>query len=457
MPQFNQLAVDSLDQFIYGRAPKPLHLPGGVVIGGGEVHPELNFTLPEMEITEATLDQVHTHYQQMISEACQRAVDLKSSTLVVEYELLPPQTMNPQWGADVVAILRQTMDEYAKEHGLKGALRITPNDIRDHERPPKMRSGYLWDNMVKSFELCRDAGADMLSIESTGGKEVHDDAILNADLPQAAYALGVLAARDMAFLWNTIVKTCQGSSCVPAGDTACGFGNTAMVLAENKYIPKVWAAVIRVMTVARSLVAYEQGAIGPSKDCAYEGPYIKAITGFPISMEGAQAACAHLSQVGNISAAVADLWSNESVQNVKLLGGMAPTVSVEQLVYATRMMNVAASHNAAKQYQSWLVESDSHFDPQAFVLRPDVVLDVSQQIIKEPTPYGKVRIGAFAACEAIRKGHEAGLLDISERDLTWLDMLSSQAEMLPEDPAELEAQIVPVLDREKVLLKEYPA
>ena len=36
--------------------------------------------------------------------------------------------------------------------------------------------------MVRSFELCAQAGADLLSIESTGGKEVHDDALLNGDL-----------------------------------------------------------------------------------------------------------------------------------------------------------------------------------------------------------------------------------------------------------------------------------
>ncbi len=72
------------------------------------------------------------------------------------------------------------------------------------------------------------------------------------------------------------------------------------------------------MTVPRSLVAFEEGAVGPNKDCAYEGVYIKAITA-PNRSEGAEAACAHLSPIGNIAKAFPDLWSNESVQNVKLL------------------------------------------------------------------------------------------------------------------------------------------
>src|ERR1039457_6460689 len=132
-----------------------------------------------------------------------------------------------------------------------------------------------------------------------------------------------------------------------------------MALADTRHIPKVWAAVVRVMTVARSLVAQERGAVGPGKDCAYENVYLKAITGCPMSMEGAEAACAHLSPVGNIAKAVADLWSNESVQNIKLLGGMAPTVCVEQLLFATRLMNTASAHGAAsaRLLRDWLVES----------------------------------------------------------------------------------------------------
>ena len=115
----------------------------------------------------------------------------------------------------------------------------------------------------------------------------------------------------------------------------------AMVLAEKKYIPTLFAAVVRVITVVRTIVAIEEGAVGPDKDCGYEGPFLKAITGTPISMEGKTSACAHFSPVGNIACACADLWSNESVQNIKLLSGMAPAAYAEQLEYDTRLMNAA--------------------------------------------------------------------------------------------------------------------
>ena len=66
---------------------------------------------------------------------------------------------------------------------------------------------------------------------------------------------------------------------------------------------RVFAAVVRAVSAVRTLVCYECGAVGPGKDCGYENPILKAITGFPIAMEGKTAACAHLSPVGNIAAA----------------------------------------------------------------------------------------------------------------------------------------------------------
>ena len=42
-----------------------------------------------------------------------------------------------------------------------------------------------------------EAGADLLAIESTGGKEVSDPALMNADLRRIAFALGVLALRQI--------------------------------------------------------------------------------------------------------------------------------------------------------------------------------------------------------------------------------------------------------------------
>ena len=143
-----------------------------------------------------------------------------------------------------------------------------------------------------------------------------------------------------------------------------------MQLAHQKMLPEVLAAVVRAMSAARSLVAFEHGAIGPSKDCAYEGPVIKAITGCPIAMEGKSATCAHFSPLGNIASAMCDLWSNESVQNVRLLSGNAPEAYAETLAYDCRLMNVATARNQALTLRDWLTESDEWLSPQAAILSP---------------------------------------------------------------------------------------
>jgi methanol--5-hydroxybenzimidazolylcobamide Co-methyltransferase len=230
-----------------------------------------------------------------------------------------------------------------------------------------------------------------------------------------------------------------------------------MVLAGQKLIPRVFAAVVRVASVPRSLVAYEMGALGPSKDCAYEGPYLKAIAGVPISMEGRSAACAHLSPVGNIAQAVCDCWSNESVQNVRLLSASAPVVSLEQLVYDCRLMNTALAqpNGDAHKLRDWLVESDAPLDPQAFVLRPDVVLRISREIMQEKTPYLRTRRAVLAALQEIRQAHQCGQLKIPAREIRWLDILQAQADALPEDEDELTREMLQSAEAEKFLPAEY--
>ena len=457
MPEFHSLAIQDLNSFIFGSCPHPILLKNGLSIGGGLVFPELNFTLPGMIVDASSMPEVRKEYTQIITEASKRAVELNAPGLVVEFELLPDLTLTPEWGAEITKILKDSLNDIQSKSGLKTALRVTPNDIREFERPPIQRSGEFVDKMYRGFELCGEAGADFFSIESTGGKEIHDDAILNGDLDLSLFALAILGSRDMTYLWGNIVDISNRFGVIPAGDSACGFANTAMVLAEQHFIPRVWAALIRVMAVPRSLVAFEQGAIGPNKDCAYEGPYIKAITGCPISLEGAEAAVAHLSPIGNIAKAVPDLWSNESVNNIKLLGGMAPTVSLEQIVYATRLMNTASSHgiSSALNLRDWLIESDANLDPQAYVLKPSVVLDIAKEIVNEPTAYLRTRKAAQITLQKLREAGEKGELYYSKNELRWLDRLSNKSEGLSEDEDEFISSILPILDRRKIRLSEY--
>jgi methanol--5-hydroxybenzimidazolylcobamide Co-methyltransferase len=454
----SRLAITSLENFVYGRCPNPISTRRGLQIGTGSVLPEVNFTLPAMLVNETTWPEVVACYHEMIEGVIRRSVELEVPQLLVEFETLPDLTLNPEWGLEITRLLADKLIAAQKEHGIKTALRFTPNDIREFSRPPVMRSGRYWENMCTVFEKAGEAGADFLSIESTGGKELNDEALINADLPGVVFALGVLGCRDMAFLWKEIVGACSRNGVIPAGDSACGFGNTAMVLADKHMIPRVFAAVVRVATVPRTLVALEQGAVGPCKDCAYEGVYIKAITGTPIALEGKSAACAHFSPVGNIAAAVCDCWSNESVQNVQLLSGKAPEVSAEQLAYDCRLMNVAARRSAedARRLRDWLVESDAPLDPQAYVLHPEVVLRISEKIVEGKTPYDKTRIAVQAALEELRKGALSKDYRLDPREENWLDMMEmAMEESIPATEEQMIAQQVSLVDASKCNLREY--
>lgn len=455
--RYRELTINDPDQLLFGTAPHPQLTRRGLDLGGGQVYPELNFTLPPMEVTAATMPVVTRHYRDIIGDALKRAVELQAPGVVIEFETVPPMTATPEFGLEIAQILLQAMDQAYRQHGLKSALRMTPNDNREFARPPVLRSGQHWEHMLQLFELSAAAGAEWLSIESVGGKELHDEALMQCDLGQVIFSLCVLGVRDMEFLWRTLGGIASRNGVVCAGDTACGFGNTAMVLAEQKMIPRVFAAVVRAISAVRTLVCYEQGAIGPGKDCGYENPYLKAITGFPMAMEGKTSACAHLSPLGNIAAAYADLWSNESVQNVRLLGGQAPTVYLEQLVYDCRLMNraLAEGPQAALTLRRWLVESDAPLDPQAWVLMPEHVIGISRAIVSASDPYQAGVAAARAAIAALRAGLAAGRLQIPKREIGFLDSMSRQLDALPDQEGDFIEEQKAIADPTRYLPAEY--
>jgi methanol---5-hydroxybenzimidazolylcobamide Co-methyltransferase len=432
---FSTLAYTAAEPLLYGVSLHPLSCGLGLTIGSGLVYPEVNFTLPPIDINPNTWLEVLAHYAQMASDILRRAASLSAPGLVLEFELLPAMTERPEWGAEITALLKQQMRTYHEKYNLPCALRVTPTDLRDQVKPPQLRTGHAWEQVQQSLELCAEAGADILSIESVGGKEVHDQALMYGDFQGIVFALGILAPRDMAWLWHQIGEVCdQYPGVVPGGDSACGFANTAMQLAHQKMLPEVLAAVVRAMSAVRSLTAFEQGAVGPSKDCAYEGPVLKAITGFPISMEGKSASCAHFSPLGNIAAGMCDLWSNESVQNVRLLSGNAPEVFTELLTYDCRLMNAAAAtHGGALQMRNWMTASDQWLSPQAAVLSPDATMKIATAIVNADTPYHRTIAAGRAAVDVLNDGTQQGKLRLSKKEQQWLTRIDEALEEFPAD------------------------
>ena len=456
MEPFHKLAVVSADDLLFGHAVRPVTTRSGLVIGGGAVVPEINFTLPTMLVEPGTLAEVDRIYREMARGVLKRAAELSVPGLVMEFETLPPMTENPDWGMSVANILLEEIADARAKHGIVGSLRMTPNDTREMERPPRMRDGQLVDRMFELFERSAAAGADLLSIESVGGKEVHDDALTYGEIRQSVFGLCILGVRDMRWLWTHIVDIANRNGALPAGDTACGFANTAMVLAEQRMISRVFAAVVRAISAVRSLVAYECGATGPGKDCGYENVILKAITGCPMAMEGRTSACAHLSPVGNVAAAACDTWSNESVQQVKLLGAMAPVTCMEQLCYDCRLMNAAIADGPAamRQLQKWHVEPDVALDPQAVVLSPASAVAIGNAIVDAPTHYEAGRAAGLAALAQIRQAQASGL-KLDSMEVPWLDRLEADLEGMPTDEAAFIDAMMDEVDVDKFRPQDY--
>ncbi len=247
----------------------------------------------------------------------------------------------------------------------------------------------------------------------------------------------MLAPRDMEWLWTKIVEIAHRHKVIPGADSACGFANTAMQLAGQGMLPEVLAAVIRAASAVRSLVAYQCGAVGPSKDCAYEGPVLKAITGTPIAMEGKSASCAHFSPIGNVAAAMCDLWSNESVQNIRLLSGSAPEAFLELLAYDCRLFNEATRQNKVLEYRSLLVHSDIALSPQALVLSPESTIEIAGAIVAQADPYHQTLAAARAAVDIIERSVKQATLTLPAREQDWLNKISRALDDMPDNEGSL--------------------
>lgn len=455
--KYNQLTINSEKKLFFGTAKYPVKTPRGLLIGGGSVYAELNFTLPPMNINKNTFADIKKQYKQIVTDAIQRSIQLNSAGLVLEFETLLEMTLEPKYGIELVKVMNEVCEDFFHKNGFMSEIRLTPNDVRDYDRPPKMRTSPYLDTMMELFEVGAQNGGDLLSIESTGGKEIFDDALMMCDIKTVIFSLAVLGVRDMKYLWKKIIDIAHKTGRVPGGDTACGFGNTAMVLAEKGYIPKVFAAIVRIATVVRTLVAIEQGAQGPDKDCGYEGPFLKAITGTPISMEGKTAACAHFSPVGNVAAACCDLWSNESVQNIMLLSGMAPTAYLEQLEYDVRLFNQAIKQGEfmVLNLQKLLVDSDISYDPQAFILAPKSVIEISKEIVKGGTYLEAAVLGCIKGLDIIERAIASGELDIEKREKSWINKMRNEISEIPLNESNFVEMVLPQLDELKWLPAEY--
>jgi methanol--5-hydroxybenzimidazolylcobamide Co-methyltransferase len=158
-------------------------------------------------------------------------------------------------------------------------------------------------------------------------------------------------------------------------------------------------------------------------------------------MEGKSASCAHFSPVGNVAAAMCDLWSNESVQNVRLLSGPAPEAYLELLAYDCRLFNQALHSGTEHAYQNLLVESDIHLSPQAYILSPEATSRIASAIVRESDHYTMTLAAAKEAVSILRDGVQRKKLELNSREAEWLDRISRELDALTTDEQEMLASM----------------
>lgn len=433
MRNFAYMATKSWDELLPGTSKHPLRYGRGLELGKGNVVPEIKY-FPRRE-NERNEENLKREYKEITENVLKRAANLGMSNLQLETEQTFLVTKIPRLGGEITNIQRSVIDKYSDEFGINCALRVTVADIREPKNG--IRESEEVSQMMESFESAAENGADVLSIESTGGKEVFNYSLIRQDMEGVLFSVGILGSLDMDYLWKEIVKISNRHGAVPGGDTDCAHSNSAMIMAEGLLPPvnisHTFSAVVRAIGAARSLVAYEQGATGPGKDCGYENVILKAITGFPMSMEGKSSASAHSSLVGNVAAAACDLWSNEQIENVRLYGGWGPQVFTEILGYDVSLINAALNNGMSSQIRDLLTLANPD-DPQVTVLSPQVAWKIGQAITEHTGNYYlRSKNAALEAMKQINESHSKKKSSISHNEERISGNIEKFLEKMPVD------------------------
>ncbi len=451
--RFTTMAYSEADEMVFGNAKKPVKAGFDLEIGAGYTTAEVNYA-PRPEAGE-TQEKLVNEYQRITKDIMARAVQVGFPSVVLETEHVQQMTNNPAWGAAVAHAQKTIMEEYNEEYGIKCALRHTPGDIREDKEFLGLR-GDKMTVVMESFDQIAESGADLLSIESMGGKEIFDYAVLRNDVPGMLYAIGCLGSMDMDYLWQEIAKVAQQKGVTAAGDTDCAQANTAMFIAGgllDKNLAHTLAIVARAISAPRSLAAYEAGAVGPGKDCGYENIIVKAISGMPMSFEGKTSTCAHSDVMGNLIMQCCDLWSNESVEYHAEFGGTSVQCWSESLNYDCALMNTALKSGNEKILRDLLMASDRFRDPQSYILAYDNAYKVGEAIIKDGEDIFLRAKNAGMECCNILNGSEG--LDMTKFELGALakataefEALTSESETFMSDCMEKFSKEVPVFKPE---------
>ena len=430
---FTKMVTESADDMLFGETKNPVKLGLGQEAGNGLVYP--NIKVAPAEGSEESIDGLEATSKNIAFAACARVKDIGLPAIQIEMEHVQQQSISREASERCTAVTWEQLEALHDEFGTRVSLMSTVADMREEENG--LRGSDYDVAMDESFEACAQSGASMLCIETVGGKVVSDYGISRGDARAILYGIGVLGSNDMEYMWTKIVDIAKRNNITPGGDTDCAQANTAMFLAGGfmgKNVSHTIAAIARSIAGARSLVAIECGATGPTKDCGYENPIVKSIASVPICAEGKNATCAHADLMGNLTAGVCDVWSNESVYNREEMGGPTPGVWLQSLGYECALMNTATLIGHAKELRDTYVLADKYRDPQGVVLAYDNAYKIGEAIVAEGEDiYLRSRAAALEAINLIQEAVDAKRILLTRFEMDTLESTQKTYEQLPDD------------------------
>jgi methanol--5-hydroxybenzimidazolylcobamide Co-methyltransferase len=438
--RFTKMAYASADDIVFGTAKSPVSYGFGIKAGAGRVIPELNYgPRPGSEKDPARLRKEYVDY--ISKDALLRAVTLGFPDLQLETEWVS-QMGSKKFSVPIVEGQKEITEKFHEEYGINTAVRQTLPDQREAEEGLRLghKSKHKYpEALIGCAEAACENGADVIACETMGGKELADHAVTTGDAVAFLYGVGYLGAIDMEWIWSQFVDIAKKNKVVPGGDTNCSGANTSMFMAGGMLdndVQRTFSAVTRAISAARTMVAMECGASGPDKDCGYEGPIIKTITGRPSAQEGKNCQCAHADLQGNLMAQICDLWSNESVEYHPEFGGSSVQCWLGSLGYEVALMNTAIATGNEKTLRDLYMITDRTRGPEGYMLAFDNAYKVGEAIAKEGKDiYLRARAAGLTAAKVIKAGNESKELGLTAKQKDVIGSIIKEFEALPDNEA----------------------
>ncbi len=435
--RYTSMAYSDADELVFGQAKNPVSYGFGIKIGAGVVIPEINYApRPGTEKDPAKLKREYVDY--ISKDILNRAVTAGFPNVQLETEWVS-QMNQEKLSAPVVEGQKAICEKFHEEYGVNCAVRHTIPDQREADEglKPGMGGRSYPEKLFECAEIACENGADNLSCETVGGKEFADYAVTNGDITAFLYGVGYLGSLDMTYVWQEFANIAKKNKAVAGGDTNCSGANVSMFMAGgylDNDVQKTFSAVTRCISAARTLAAWESGAVGPDKDCGYEGIICKAIAGKPTAQEGKNCQCAHCDLQGNLMAQACDLWSNESVEYHPEFGGTSVQCWFGSIAYEASLMNTATQLGQAKTLRDMYMYSDRTRGPEGYVLAYDNAYKVGQAIAENGNDlYLRAKAAGLTGAKIIKAGYDSKELALTNKQLDTLNSIIKTLEGLTDE------------------------